>query len=587
MKSRKKSLTAASLYNFPLFWCPLFTLILHLSLTNSPTSFAFQTTIGAKIRIGTKRRKVDKMGLPSTVGLSALRSVGRRSKRLMSINQRGTSADAILSLSATRSNDESQTPSHKANAAVPVTPSPRKAKKSAAKKQISAGRKRKRSSTFASDTPISRKLELDEEVPDENGFEAMIENNDLELTTDMVAAINTSQEFIDLDVRPEELRPSKTLTTGQCFHWRVVHPVRKTEESASSDSTSISAWGTHDATEWVGTLRLRLFQSNESVVLVIRELPDTTLYRLLATTRRIDYSETTQQEEMEELHRAILDYFQLDVGMSDLYKKWSQACPRLARIAECIPGVRIVRQDPWECLVSFICSSNNNIPRITKMLNSIRREYGQPLLQIPSKTKSAAETKGREYYQLYSFPSLEELASHATDEDLRGKCGMGYRASYILETMKILSGEEKGGEDYLRRVLRNTKDPIEVQTMLCEFKGVGRKVADCVALFSLDQEDAIPVDTHVWNIAIRDYDPEGTLKTNVKSLTPSNYKMVGDLFRSKFPNKAGWAHSLLFVAELPSFKALLPKDLVDEMETFQKEEKERKKQQKENKKKAT
>ena len=579
MIQKRKLSTAASLYNRYLFWCSLIALFLNPSSTNS--SFAFQRTTGKGHQETYHRhqsschRWVDIMGLPSTVGLSAIRAVGRRSKRLLSIHQRAASADAILSLSATLRNDD-------ANEAVPITPSPRKTKKNV-KRQTSTGRKRKRSPAVLPDTPVSRKLEMiDDGSPTSlsgSSSAAMVENNDLELTTDMVAAINPSQEFVDLGVHPEELRPSNTLTTGQCFHWRVVHPVQANEPS-SSDSTSKSAWGTHDATEWVGTLRLRLFASNESVVLVVRELPDTTLYRLLATTRAVN-SETTEKEEMEELHRAILDYFQLDIGMSDLYEKWSRECSRLSRIAECIPGVRIVRQDPWECLVSFICSSNNNIPRITKMLNSIRREYGQPLLQIPATTESG------EYYQLYSFPSLEELASQATDEDLRGKCGMGYRASYILETMKTLGDEERGGEDYLRTVLRKTKDPIEVQNSLCEFKGVGRKVADCVALFSLDQEDAIPVDTHVWNIAIRDYDPEGTLKTNVKSLTPSNYKMVGDLFRSKFPNKAGWAHSLLFVAELPSFKGLLPKDLVDEMEIFQKEEKERKKQEKENKKKAT
>ena len=518
--------------------------------------------------------------LPSTVALTTVRNLGRRSRRLMAIHQRAASADVTLSLSAAQSSSESQTPSRESNSAVPVTPSPSQPK---TKRRTSTGTKRKRSPAAIPDTAVSRKLELEDNgAPASRSSAATVENNDLELTSDMVAAINPSQEFIDLEVPPEELRPSNTLTTGQCFHWRVINPARNTKED--STSTSASAWGTHDATEWLGVLKLRLFESNESVVIVVRELPDTTLYRVLVTTRRrTDHPKITENEEKEELHRAILEYFQLDVGMVGLYEKWSKSCSRLSKIAECIPGVRIIRQDPWECLISFICSSNNNIPRITKMLASLRREYGQPLLRIPV----TAESNSREYHQLYSFPSLEELTLQATDEDLRGKCGMGYRASYILETMKILRDKERGGEEYLRTVLRNINDPLEVQARLCEFKGVGRKVADCVALFSLDQENAIPVDTHVWNIAIRDYDPKGTLKTNVKSLTPSNYRLVGDIFRSRFLYKAGWAHSLLFVAELPSFKGLLPKDMVDEMETFQKEEKERKRLQKENKKKAS
>jgi len=264
-------------------------------------------------------------------------------------------------------------------------------------------------------------------------------------------------------------------------------------------------------------------------------------------------------------------YFQLDAPLEPLYKEWSEACPRLATIAKCIPGVRIVDQDPWECLVSFICSSNNNIPRITKMLASLRKEYGRHLLTIDKNT--------HRHYSFYSFPSLEELYESATEHDLRNKCGMGYRAKYIRETMELLMSKEGGGEYYLKEVLRNTQDPQELQSKLCEFCGVGRKVADCVSLFSLKQSNAIPVDTHVWNIALRDYDSDNVLR-NIKSLTPTNYQMVGDLFRQRFPNRAGWAHSLLFVAELPSFREVLPDDMVKEMDAFRLAEKENKKKQK-------
>jgi N-glycosylase/DNA lyase len=417
----------------------------------------------------------------------------------------------------------------------------------------------------------------------------VVENNDLVLTTDMVADINPTQEFIDFNVPPEELRPSNTLTTGQCFHWKVVHPT-----TIKNASMPISAWGTHDATEWVGTLRLRLLDSTKSIIVVIRETPTTTLYRPLTTIPTSNNDKNKNDEE--ELRRALLDYFQLETSLPELYEEWSLNCPRLAVIARCIPGVRIIKQDPWECLVSFICSSNNNIPRIHKMLANIRREYGQPLLTISTididdddGNNQIITTTQQQYYQFYSFPSLEELFSQASEKDLRSKCGMGYRADYIMETMKILlqrNGDDDNkstqrGEIYLRDFLSNIKDPTELQTKLCEFKGVGRKVADCVALFSLQGDECIPVDTHVWNIAIRDYDTDGILKTNVKSLTPTNYKLVGDTFRKRFPNRAGWAHSLLFVAELPSFRGLLPTYITKEMDDFRNEEKERKKKQKE------
>lgn len=79
-----------------------------------------------------------------------------------------------------------------------------------------------------------------------------------------------------------------------------------------------------------------------------------------------------------------------------------------------------------------------------------------------------------------------------------------------------------------------------MQSELLQCPGVGRKVADCVALFSLDQRQAIPVDTHVWDIAVRDYEP--ALRT-AKSLTPHVYEAVGDIFRSKFGESAGWVSS--------------------------------------------
>ncbi|VEU42306.1 unnamed protein product [Pseudo-nitzschia multistriata] len=399
-----------------------------------------------------------------------------------------------------------------------------------------------------------------------------VENHELELTTRMLASIRPEQGFVDLGVPPVELRPSNTLTNGQCFHWRVVHPEKA---GPAAPTASASAWGTHDAKEWVGVLRLPLFGAHESAVVVVRELPETTLYRPLVVTRGGDLGRGTEPGLEGELHRALAEYFQLGVPLEGLYEEWSEACPRLSVIAGCLPGVRILQQDPWECLASFICSSNNNIPRITKILASIRREYGRPLLRIPSES-------GSEYCWLYSFPSLEELSARATEKDLRETCGMGYRAGYILETMKLLGDDARGGEAYLHQTLRHdTTDPGEVQDLLCEFRGVGRKVADCVALFSLNQDDAVPVDTHVWNIAIRDYDPEGVLRTTVRSLTASNYKKVGEVFRGRFPNRAGWAHSLLFVAELPSFRGLLPDDLANEMETFQKEEKARKKEERE------
>lgn len=479
-----------------------------------------------------------------------------------------------------------------------------------------------------------------------------------------------STTFLDLHVGPEELRPSATLTTGQCFHWirisRIQSPevaegggegvtssaaddddddndpvtvktltARRQNNNSSNSNSEIglkqSAWGSHNATEWIGTLRVSstshsLLEGGEPksmvvVVVALKETPTTVWYRTLyaprtvnvrscliayfqletnnATTKDTTPAATTsrsvgeqQQTQLSEITSGNLSSsaiatadvagateppFILErVSLSDLYGDWSSQCDRLRRIATCLPGVRIVDQDPWECLVSFLCSTNNNIPRITKMLQAIRRRYGKPIVsvvvsdsdEIPWTVTYADEnaahddstTNDGKWY--YSFPSLEELHHQATEADLRSFCGMGYRAKYLIETMNLLM--KLGGESYLHE-LRSLDDPIQVQEKLIQFSGVGRKVADCVALFSLQQADAIPVDVHVWNIARRDYGADALLQTT-KSLTPTVYKQIGDLFRSRFQPRSGWAHSLLFVAELPSFRQALPDDMIDEMD---------------------
>ena len=94
--------------------------------------------------------------------------------------------------------------------------------------------------------------------------------------------------------------------------------------------------------------------------------------------------------------------------------------------------------------------------------------------------------------------------------------------------------------------------------------GVGPKVADCIALFSLDQTDCVPVDTHVIQIAIRDFDD--SLK-NV-SLTKKVHERVGNMFRDCYGPYAGWAHSILFAAELPQFEQKLPEHIVVYIKKF-------------------
>ncbi|XP_055504106.1 N-glycosylase/DNA lyase-like [Leucoraja erinacea] len=242
-------------------------------------------------------------------------------------------------------------------------------------------------------------------------------------------------------------------------------------------------------------------------------------------------SGTADQEES----MILSDYFQLHVRLSDLYPHWMHVDKHFERVAKDFPGIRILRQDPTECLFSFICSSNNHISRIAGMVERLCQTYGERLCQLDSCT-------------YYSFPTLQALAGNDVEKRLR-ELGFGYRAKFISQTAKMIL--EKHGPIWLDS-LRETPYE-EAKGALCTLSGVGAKVADCVCLMSLDKTGVIPVDTHVWQITKRDYISH--LGAGQKSLTDKVYREIGDFYRRLWGPFAGWAHSVLFSADLKKFQA--------------------------------
>ena len=248
-------------------------------------------------------------------------------------------------------------------------------------------------------------------------------------------------------------------------------------------------------------------------------------------------------------------------------------------MARCVPGLRVLQQDPVETLFAFVCSQNNNVARIALLLDRLRASFGAPICEAPEGV-AALDDDGpvasvsrdlahvREFNArraLHRFPALEALAA-APEASLR-KLGLGYRAAYVRGCARTLL--ERGGASFLRGLIG--ADRLEVQRTLCELPGVGPKVADCIALFSLGQNACIPVDVHVWRIATRDYRPG--LRA-ARSLTPRIYEEVGKAFRTRFGAHAGWAHSLLFGAELAgALRARLPEALLLDMDRFRAEAK--------------
>ncbi|XP_010063414.2 N-glycosylase/DNA lyase OGG1 [Eucalyptus grandis] len=302
-------------------------------------------------------------------------------------------------------------------------------------------------------------------------------------------------EWVPLDLAESELSLPLTFPTGQTFRWKRTGPLRFT-----------GAVGPH-------LVSLKHLEDGDVAYCVHGDRPDGAGAR-----------------------SALLDFLNADIRLGEIWEAFSASDPRFAELARLLRGARVLRQDPLECLVQFLCSSNNNIARITKMVDF-----------ISSLGRHLGTVEGLEFYE---FPSLDRLLA-VSEKDFR-EAGFGYRAKYIVGTVKALQSKPGGGVEWLTS-LRGL-DLQDAIAALCTLPGVGSKVAACVALFSLDQHHAIPVDTHVWQIATRYLLPE----LAGARLTPKLSSQVAEAFVSKYGKYAGWAQTMLFIAELPSQKAIIP-----------------------------
>lgn len=152
------------------------------------------------------------------------------------------------------------------------------------------------------------------------------------------------------------------------------------------------------------------------------------------------------------------------------------------------------------------------------------------------------EVDGQEYF---AFPELNQLAQEGVEEKLRN-LGFGYRAKYIQKSAKEIV--EKGGLKWFQTLSEMSYEDAHKE--LTSLTGIGPKVADCICLMSLNHLSAVPVDTHIIQIA-KHYLPE---VANIKSMTPALYRKIGNEFRRVYGHYSGWAQTVLFVAELSGFK---------------------------------
>ena len=235
--------------------------------------------------------------------------------------------------------------------------------------------------------------------------------------------------------------------------------------------------------------------------------------------KKVDNTVTFLSYGADNLEELVTYYFDLNRDYEEIKSKLAKIDEYLENSIKYGNGIRILNQDLWETIISFIISANNNIPRKKGIINRISKKYGNKI-----------EWHGKEYY---TFPTVENL-SKASVEELR-ELGLGFRDVRVYETThKILRGEVNLEE------LHNEKDTKKVRDTLLTLSGVGPKVADCILLFStLKRFDVFPIDVWVRRVM-------NELYIKNEDETKVNKKEIEALAKEKYGNLEGLAQQYLF-----------------------------------------
>ena len=221
-----------------------------------------------------------------------------------------------------------------------------------------------------------------------------------------------------------------TLECGQCFRW---------EKDNEEDNT------------YIGVLKDRVIK-----------------------VKQIENKLYIDSSNYDNLESVVKKYFDLDVDYYKIEKVISTFDENIKKAVKNTSGIRILNQNFFEMIMSYIISANNNIPRISKSIKDISQKYGKKVI-----------FENNEYYL---FPTAQKL-KNVTEEDFK-KCGVGFRARYLKNTVKAIL-ENKIDLEQIKKL-----DTKEAKEELLNLQGVGPKVADCILLFSCERREVFPID--VW-----------------------------------------------------------------------------------------
>jgi len=233
---------------------------------------------------------------------------------------------------------------------------------------------------------------------------------------------------------------------------------------------------------------------------------------------------------------AFRSVFRLDWDAKEVSEEILKKAPELAPYLTSLKGHRLMRpSDNLETFFCFLCTPNNNIKRILQMVKKLA-DRGAVL----------AQAEGR---VLHRFPEAEVIAA-IPEEQLRAE-GFGYRARTIPHLANELVS--RGGRKYLTQLAEGPYNVAHKE--LLSMKGIGPKLADCICLFALHFDEAVPIDTHIWQAMCRLYFPEwkGT------ALTDKKYYEAADFFRARLGKLAGWAHQYLFYDNVLNWRSRVGK----------------------------
>ncbi len=283
-------------------------------------------------------------------------------------------------------------------------------------------------------------------------------------------------ESFSLNLVPGSLDLDRTLASGQVFRWKRLGP--------------------HD---WTGPL-------------------DGAAVRLALASPG---SLRVRHPRGEAARAAVEEFLRLDADLAGIHQELCRRDSRLEPLFRKHQGLRLLRQEPVECLLSFVCAVVTNIPRISMSLDEVCRAFG------------AEAGEG-----VWLWPALEVLA--AVEPEALRVGGLEFRCRSLSRAARALL--ERGGEDYLRALRRLSYE--EAFAELVTLPHVGPKVADCVLLFALGFDEAFPLDTHTWRAACRLYGEPG------EALSPRRYLEMSRRLRRRLGPRAGWAQQYLFFDSL-------------------------------------